>query len=192
MSAATARGPGVDRAREVRVALRRLVAEGGFHGASMGAVAKAAGVGTGTAYVHYASKDELVVAAYLETKRELGLAATRGGDPDAPPRERFIALWLAVHEHFAKNASDARFLVQVEHSPYFALAHETALAADDDPLMAVATAPDVAALLAPLPLTVLWELGLAPAVRLAAAGTVLTRRQLTATAEACWRAITTA
>jgi hypothetical protein len=37
---------------------------------------------------------------------------------------------------------------------------------------------------------VLWELGIAPAVRLAAAGTELTRAQLTATAEACWRAIT--
>jgi AcrR family transcriptional regulator len=187
---ATARRPGVDRAREVRVALRRLVADGGFHGASMGAIAKAAGVATGTAYVHYASKDELVVAAYVETKRELGLAATRDIDTGAPPRERFVSLWLGLHAHLAANAEDARFLVQVEHSPYMAVAHESALAADDDPLMAAATAPDLVALLAPLPLPVLWELGLAPAVRLAAAGTPLTRRQLKATAEACWRAIT--
>jgi TetR/AcrR family transcriptional repressor of multidrug resistance operon len=181
---------GMDRAREVRVALRRLVADGGFHGASMGAVAKEAGVGTGTAYVHYASKDDLVVAAYLETKRELGLAAIRHVDPDAGPHERFISLWLAVHAHFTTHAQDARFLVQVEHSPYMANAHDGALAAEDDPLIAAATAPDLVPLLAPLPMPVLWELGIAPAVRLAAAGTALTRRQLTATAEACWRAIT--
>jgi len=187
---AIARRAGVDRAREVRVALRRLVADGGFHGASMGAVAKEAGVGTGTAYVHYASKDDLVVAAYLETKRELGVAATAQVDPGAPPHERFISLWLAVHAHFTANAQDARFLVQVEHSPYMAHAHDDARAADDDPLIEAATAPDLVALLAPLPLTVLWELGIAPAVRLAAAGIELTRQELTATADACWRAIT--
>ena len=66
-------------------ALRALVAERGFHGASMSAVASAAGVATGTAYTHYASKDELVLAAYLETKAELGArrprASIRGRRP---------------------------------------------------------------------------------------------------------------
>ena len=52
----------MDRPAAIRRALRDLVAERGFHGASMGAVAKEAGVATGTAYVHYESKDELVYA----------------------------------------------------------------------------------------------------------------------------------
>ena len=186
----TARRSEVDRARAVRIALRRLVAEGGFHGASMNAVAKAAGVATGTAYVHYQGKDELVIAAYAETKRELGLAAVGAVDPDAPPHERFASMWLALHSHLAANPDDARFLVQVEHSPYLALAHERASAPSDDPLLAAAAAPDLATLLAPLPPEVLWELGLAPAVRLVAAGTGLTNEQLSATAEACWRAVT--
>jgi AcrR family transcriptional regulator len=180
----------VDRAAAVRVALRRLVAASGFHGASMSAVAKAAGVATGTAYVHYASKDELILASYLETKRALGLAATRQLDRDAPPRERFVAMWLALHAHLAANPEDAGFLVQVEHSPYLQLAHERALAADDDPLVSSAAAPDLAALLVPLPPSVLWELGLAPAVRLVAAGVELSQEQLASTAEACWRAVT--
>ena len=60
----------VDRAAAVRQALRTLVAQNGFHGASMSAVAAEAGVATGTAYTHYASKDELVLATYLETKAE--------------------------------------------------------------------------------------------------------------------------
>ena len=33
---------------------------------------------TGTAYTYYASKDELVMAAYREAKAALGLAATAG------------------------------------------------------------------------------------------------------------------
>jgi TetR/AcrR family transcriptional repressor of multidrug resistance operon len=181
----------MDRARAVRVALRRLVARNGLHGASMGAVAKVAGVAAGTAYVHYASKDELVVAAFLEAKRELGLAATSRADPTAPPHERFIAIWLALHAHLTASPEDARFLVQVEHSPYLAMAHEAALAVADDPLVAAARAADMVPLLVQLPDVVTWELGLAPAVRLAAADVALTRRQLAMTAEACWRAITT-
>ncbi|MGZ4707901.1 MAG: TetR/AcrR family transcriptional regulator, partial [Acidimicrobiales bacterium] len=67
-SGTRAAAPVVDRAAAVRAALRTLVARNGFHGASMSAVAAEAGVGTGTAYVHYASKDELVLATYLEVK----------------------------------------------------------------------------------------------------------------------------
>jgi hypothetical protein len=43
-----------------------------------------------------------------------------------------------------------------------------------DPLVAQAATPDVAARLLPLPLEVIYELGLSPAVRLAAGGTELT------------------
>jgi AcrR family transcriptional regulator len=51
-AATAAKEPKADRAAAVRAALRTLVAERGFHGASMGAVAREAGVATGTAYVH--------------------------------------------------------------------------------------------------------------------------------------------
>ncbi|HEY8057756.1 MAG TPA: helix-turn-helix domain-containing protein, partial [Acidimicrobiales bacterium] len=86
-----------DRAAAVRSALRRLVADHGLHGASMAAVAKEAGVATGTAYVHYASKDDLLLAAYLELKVDLGRAAVDGLDRSAPAEARFTSMWRAVH-----------------------------------------------------------------------------------------------
>ena len=55
--------------------------------------------------------------------------------------------------------------------------------------MEQAAKPDVAARLLPLPLEVIYELGLNPAVRLAAGGTELTDEQLDEIAPACWRAI---
>jgi len=61
--------------------------------------------------------------------------------------------------------------------------------AGGDPLMAQAAKPDIAARLLPLPLEVIYELGLSPAVRLAAGGTELTDDQLNEIAAACWRAI---
>src|SRR5207245_2972671 len=132
--------------------------------------------------------DELIVAAYAETKRELGLAATGQLDREAPPHERFVSIWLALHAHLAANPEAAAFLVQVEHSPYLALARERASAAGDDPLVAAAETPDIVELLAPLPPAVLWELGLAPAMRLVAAGVELSEEELATTAAACWRA----
>jgi AcrR family transcriptional regulator len=179
----------VDRAAAVRRALRTLVAQRGFHGASMSAVAAEAGVATGTAYTHYASKDELVVAAYLETKAELGVAATEGLETSDDIPSMFRRIWLNAYRHLAEHRDRALFLLQVDASPYKAAGHAIAMADDDDPLIAVAGAPDVAALLLPLPLEVIYELGLAPAVRLAASGESLSEEQLTAIADACWRAI---
>jgi AcrR family transcriptional regulator len=180
-----------DRAAAVRDALRRLVARRGFHGASMSAVAAAAGVATGTAYVHYRSKDDLVIAAYAELKREVGHAAVAGLDPAAPVAEQFRTVWRAIHDHLADDPDRARFLVQVEASPYAARAHAAALEATDDPLLTVIADSALGRDLAPLPLPILYDLGIAPAVRLAAeaadgSGGDL---DLDAVAAACWRAI---
>ena len=82
--------------------------------------------------------------------------------------------------------------MQVDGSPYGAAAHNRSMERDDDPVIAAATTPDMAAVLAPLPLEVLYDLGLGPAVRLAASERALTRRQLAALVEASWRAITSA
>lgn len=179
----------IDRPSAIRQALCALVAERGFHGASMSAVAARAGVAAGTAYVHYASKDELVIATYLEIKRDLGEAAVAGVDSAAPPEERFASMWLAIYRHLAAHPERARFLVQVEGSPYAALAHEKSLAVPDDPLLAAAAEPEMAGRLAPFPMGVLYELGIGPAVRMAAVGVELPEKQIEAVAHACWRAI---
>lgn len=178
-----------DRAAAVRAALRTLVAQNGFHGASMSAVAREAGVATGTAYTHYASKDQLVLAAYRETKAALGLAITAHLDPDASAEQRFRAMWLACYRYLRANPEHARFLLQVEHSPYRGAAHEFVLGDADDPLVAQAAPPVFAGRLLPFPLDVLYELSFSPAVRLAAGGVELDSAQLEEIAGACWRAV---
>jgi AcrR family transcriptional regulator len=178
-----------NRAAAVRRALRGLVAERGFHGTSMTAVAKAAGVATGTAYTHYASKDDLVLAAYAETKAELAAAVTAGLDPQAAPAARFRGMWLAMYHHLVLNRDHAVFLLQVDCSPYKASARGVGMARAGDVTLEQAATPDLAARLLGLPLDVIYELGLAPAVRLAADGTELGEDDLAKIADACWRAI---
>ena len=176
----------------MRAALRTLVAREGFHGASMSTVAAEAGVATGTAYTYYSSKQELILAAYVHTKAELAQAATADVDPAADPPSRFVQIWLALYRHLAAHREHAVFLLQVECSPYRERAHAASLAREADPLLEQAQRPDLAARLAPLPIEVIYELGLAPAVRLAAEERELGDEQLIAVAHACWRAVSVA
>lgn len=179
----------LDRPAAIRRALRDLVAERGFHGTSMGAVAKHAGVAAGTAYVHYESKEELVYATYLEVKRQLSEAVLPQVDLAAPPRERFRQLWTAIYRHYREEPARAGFLAQLEASPYHAEASKR-LEAAGDPLLDEAGRADLAEMLADLPMDVVAALTLGVAIRLVAAGIELTESQMTDVAEACWRAVT--
>ena len=179
----------IDRPAAIRRALRDLVAEHGFHGASMSAVAKAAGVATGTAYVHYESKEELVYATYLEIKSDLGEAVLADLDPTALPQDRYRQIWLAVYRHLQLEPERARFLTQLEESPFKEHAHER-LIEQGDRLVEEATRPELLALLVPLPPEVLYSLSLGVAVRLAADGTTLSDEELATIVESTWRSIT--
>ena len=181
----------VDRPAALRRALRPLVAEKGFHGASMSAVATQAGVATGTAYVHYASKDDLVLATYLEVKTELGAAVLDGYDPEAAPSERYRHLVHGAYAHLSAEPERARFLTQMEESPYHDAAHEQ-LVSQGDPLAEEALRPDLVELLVPLPGDVIYEMSLGVVVRLVAAGASLTPIELDTLTNATWRAITIA
>lgn len=178
-----------DRPAAIRRALRDLVATQGFHGTSMSAVAKAAGVATGTAYVHYESKEELVYATYLELKAELSAAVLADFDETAPPSEWWRHILTTAYGHLSEAPERARFLTQLEESPYYEEAHAR-LMAQGDPLYAAAEQEDLVALLVPLPGEVIYALSFGVAVRLIAAGVQLEPDELDLLVDATWRAVT--
>lgn len=164
-----------------------LVAERGFRGTSMAAVAQEAGVAAGTAYVHYDSKDDLIVAAYLELKSELAAAALAGVEPGDPPEAQFHRVWRNVHAHLSADPARARYLSQVEASPYIRRAHELA-AERGDPL--VEASRHMARYTVDLPAMLVWDLAFGPAIRLAADTEIeLEDSELEVLARACWRAV---
>ena len=154
----------------------------------MSAVAKEAGVATGTAYTYYGSKEDLVIAAYLETKLEMGEVALDAADLGLVPEERFVAIWKAVFKYLQANRDQARFLVQIESSPYLEKARSRS-GGEKGPFSQIVEAEDMASELAALSPIVIYELGIAPAVRLAAGGVRLDKAELVGTATGCWRAI---
>lgn len=131
----------------------------------MAAVAERAGVAAGTAYVHYDSKDELVIATYVEIKSDLAAAATSIVDPGSTIEDRFLQIWHNAYRHLAADPARARYILQVEASPYADLAHRRALERQD-PL--VAASAEMARYTVDLPPLVVWDLGFGPAIRLAA------------------------
>lgn len=175
----------VDRAALVRRAMVELVAERGIHGTSMSQVAERAGVATGTAYVHYESKEDLITAAFVELKTAMGSAATQGIEVSSEPRVTFETIWRNIHGYLEADPAVARFLVQLEGSPLRQQCHEAL--GDDDPL--TATAETMSAELVELPAHVLYDLGLAPCIRLVAAGVALSVAQVGTLIESCWRAV---
>ena len=76
--------PEGDKRRQILDGARSVFMACGFDGASMGEIARAAGVSKGTLYVYFDSKEALFEALTLEEKRGLAEALFRldGEDPD--------------------------------------------------------------------------------------------------------------
>ncbi|MGI9584167.1 MAG: TetR/AcrR family transcriptional regulator [Acidimicrobiia bacterium] len=178
-----------DRPAAIRRALRDLVAERGFHGASMSAVAEEAGVATGTAYVHYESKDELVFDTYLEIKAGLASAVMENLDASADALDQWSHILKASNVYLSEEPERARFLTQLEESPYYEEAHQRLVAAGD-PLSDAGRNSDMFDLLIDLPWEVIYALSLGVLVRLIASGTQLKRDELETLVTATWRAVT--
>jgi AcrR family transcriptional regulator len=176
----------VDRALAVREAIVAVVAQRGLEATTMAAVAAEAGVATGTAYVHYPSKDELLIGGYVHVKQQLGTSAARGLTDGMTAHEAFDRIWTQAHEHLRRHPEQARFLVQFEHSSLGAIAHAR-MADEHDPLTE-ATA-ELLDSFVPLPPMVLYDLALGPVVRLVASGQTIDDEGLVRLRDACWRAV---
>src|SRR5438105_3013209 len=73
-----------------------LFAERGFHGTAVPLVAEKAGVGAGTVYRYFESKEKLVNALYQQWKSRMAGCLFDQFPVDGPARTKFHALWEAL------------------------------------------------------------------------------------------------
>lgn len=97
----------------------------------------------------------------------------------------FEAIWDRIHRHLQQDPAVARFLVQLEASPLRGPAH--AALPGDDPLASIAEG--MAEGFVDLPAEILYDLALAPAVRLVVGEVNLDSEQQRTLIESCWRAV---
>lgn len=94
-----------------------LFAERGFHGTAVPLVAERAGVGAGTVYRFFDSKEALVNAVFRESKARLA-ARLATVDLALPPRALFEQLWARLVEFARSEPVAFHFLELQDHAPY--------------------------------------------------------------------------
>lgn len=95
-----------------------LFSERGFHGTSMPALAERAGIGAGTPYRHFESKEQLVNALYRECKDALMAALLTDFPFDATAREQHRAFFHRLVAFFRARPEVFDFLELHHHQPY--------------------------------------------------------------------------
>lgn len=117
LSSSTASSP-ADKREAILDAALTLFAERGFHGTSVPDIAQLAGVGAGTIYRYFESKEALVNALYQLHKQGLGQALLADFDANAPPRQAFHHFWYRAIGFARGNPRAFQFLELHHHAPY--------------------------------------------------------------------------
>ena len=107
----------------------------GLAGLSIEAVARRAGVATGTIYIYFKGKDALLDALYLHTKQRFSTFFLR--DDGLPLRATFGAMTKAYLDYVIKNKAEMVFMGQVANTPYLTIETRDAAALGARPVAAL-------------------------------------------------------
>jgi TetR/AcrR family transcriptional regulator, repressor of fatR-cypB operon len=95
-----------------------LFAERGFHGTAVPLVAQRAGVGAGTVYRYFASKEALVNELFQFWKHELGRTLLTDFPLTAGMRQQFHEVWRRISQFAAVHPKAVAFLELHHHRDY--------------------------------------------------------------------------
>lgn len=93
----------------------------GFHGTPTSLIAKEAGVANGTLFHYYKTKDELIVALYVQIKKTMGMCIMAEHDANAPIKERCKKYYVAALTWGLENSVEFQYIQQFGNSPYVQL-----------------------------------------------------------------------
>ena len=95
-----------------------LVSTYGFHGTSMAMIAEDAGIGAGTIYRYFKSKDDLIFRLMQDIQERVIEAMLCGYDESMPYRERFELMWLNMTHYYMSHPAEFQYAEQHRHSGY--------------------------------------------------------------------------
>lgn len=95
-----------------------LFAENGFNGASTALIAKRAGVATGTLFLYFKTKEDLIRELFREVRAQInGIAFDNSSD--MPIRERFFQALTRLLRYFLANPKEFKVVEQYHFSPLY-------------------------------------------------------------------------
>ncbi len=109
---------GTDKREAITAAALELFVDRGFYGTAVPEIADKAGVGAGTIYRYFESKEALVNAMYREQKTRFAHAVIDDFPPTLPAREMFRMLWDRMAAFAVGNPSAFVFLELHHHARY--------------------------------------------------------------------------
>lgn len=112
------RAPGGDKREPIMAAALELFVERGFFGTAVPEIAERAGVGAGTIYRYFESKEALVNAVYRAHKLAFARLALDDFPATAPTREQFRTLWMRMAKFATDHPSSFVFLELHHHASY--------------------------------------------------------------------------
>lgn len=168
----------------------RLLSERGLHDTPMSLIVKESGVSTGNVYHYFSSKDELIVELYHEIKLQVMHALLASYDESTSYEERFKSLLKGIIRYYIDHPREVNFLEQFENSPYTDVNKSFDYSAEIQSMVMYFQNGIQEGVLKDLPMELLMDLGMAPAVVLAKkhirGDYQLTDENITAVADACW------
>jgi AcrR family transcriptional regulator len=106
------------KAEAILKAALELFTERGFHGTPVPLVAERAGVGAGTIYRSFESKEALVNALYQRWKAAVATRIVERFPFDRPPREQFREVWERMVDFAVAHPRELSFLELHNHRSY--------------------------------------------------------------------------
>lgn len=108
-----------EKERQIFQATLKLVLEKGFSGLRMADVARESKVATGTVYVYFKDKEDLINALYLHLKKAKAERLFRGPlNLQGSFKTAFKALWERFFEDIVTYPAESAFLEQYYRSPF--------------------------------------------------------------------------
>lgn len=102
----------------IHQATLELVIKNGFVGLKMADVAQRSGMATGTLYVYYKSKEELVADVFLLTKHKIVAVLLKPSHKSSTFFETFKKMWMAYFTYCFKHPQQMLFCEQFIYSGY--------------------------------------------------------------------------
>lgn len=108
----------MDKKEEILKAALKLFVEFGFHATPTSKIAKEAGVANGTLFHYFKTKEELILALYIEIKTRLNKAIYSEININNPNQAMFKAMYSNTLNWSLNNKAEFYFVQQFLSSPF--------------------------------------------------------------------------
>ena len=111
----------MEKTRKILDTALRLFVEFGFHGTPTSKIAAEAGVANGTLFNKFATKDDLIIALYVDITTRMGQYVAENSSLELPLKEAMKGYFLATLYWALDNKQEFRFIQQFKASPFISL-----------------------------------------------------------------------